>query len=44
MFVSFSDAQSALDKIDLAKKYGLRGVMFFKADGELDPAIWDDLQ
>lgn len=43
MFVSFSDAQSALDKIDLAKKYGLRGVMFFKADGELDPGIWDDL-
>jgi spore germination protein YaaH len=44
MFVSFSDAQSALDKIDLAKKYGLRGVMFFKADGQLDPGIWDDLQ
>ncbi len=44
MFVSFSDSQSALDKINLAKKYGLRGVMFFKADGELDPAIWGDLQ
>jgi len=44
MFVSFSDAQSALDKINLAKKYGLRGVIFFKADGELDPAIWNDLQ
>ncbi len=44
MFVSFSDAQAALDKIDLAKKYGLRGVMFFKADGELDPATWDDIQ
>jgi spore germination protein YaaH len=44
MFVSFSDAQSAQDKIALAKKYGLRGVMFFKADGELDPAIWGNLQ
>jgi spore germination protein YaaH len=44
MFVSFSDAQSAEDKIALAKKYGLRGVIFFKADGELDPAIWGDLR
>jgi spore germination protein YaaH len=44
MFVSFSDSQSALANIDLAKKFGLRGVMFFKADGELDPAIWEDLQ
>jgi spore germination protein YaaH len=44
LFVSFSDAKSALDKINLAKEYGLRGVMFFKADGELDPALWDYLQ
>jgi spore germination protein YaaH len=44
MFVSFSDAQSSLDKIDLAKKYGLRGVIFFKADGELDPATWEEIQ
>jgi spore germination protein YaaH len=44
MFVSFSDSQSALAEIDLAKKYGLRGVIFFKADGELDPGIWSDLQ
>lgn len=43
LFVSFSDAQSALDKINLAKEFGLRGVIFFKADGQLDPAIWDDL-
>ncbi|MGB7958080.1 MAG: glycosyl hydrolase family 18 protein [Minisyncoccia bacterium] len=44
LFVSFSDSQSALDKINLAKKYGLRGVIFFKADGELDPAIWGNLK
>ncbi len=43
MFVSFSDSQSALTEINLAKKYGLRGVIFFKADGELDPAIWGEL-
>ena len=39
-FVSFSDAQSTADKIALAKKYGLRGAMLFKADGSLDPATW----
>lgn len=39
-FVSFSNAQSTADKIALAKKYGLRGAMLFKADGELDPATW----
>lgn len=43
-FVSFSDAQAEFDKINLAKKYGLRGVIFFKADGEFDPAIWNDIQ
>lgn len=40
-FVSFSDASSMMDKINLAKKYNLRGVYFFKADGDIDPAFWD---
>ena len=40
-FISFPDAQSELDKIKLAKQYGLRGAFFFKADGLMDPAIWD---
>ncbi len=39
-FVSFSDASSTADKIALAKKYGLRGAVLFKADGLLDPATW----
>ncbi len=43
MFVSFADAVSAQAEIDLAKKDGLRGVIFFKADGQLDPAIWGEL-
>jgi spore germination protein YaaH len=39
-FVSFSDVSSTADKIALAKKYGLRGAVLFKADGQMDPAIW----
>ena len=42
-FVSFPDATSELQNVALAKKYGLRGVMFFKADGDIDPAIWNSL-
>ncbi len=43
-FVSFPDAQSSADKIAFAKKMNLRGVVFFKADGELDPATWLELK
>ncbi|MDE2019251.1 MAG: hypothetical protein KGJ13_02785 [Patescibacteria group bacterium] len=43
-YITFSDAQSMADKISLAKKLKLRGVMFFKADGMMDPAIWDQIQ
>lgn len=39
-FVSLSDSQAAAEKIALAKKYGLRGVAFFKFDGEFDPLLW----
>jgi spore germination protein YaaH len=42
-YVSFPDAQSEDDEINLAKQMGLRGVMFFKADGQMDPAIWDEM-
>lgn len=42
-FVSFPDAVSELQKVALAKQYGLRGVMFFKMDGDIDPAIWNSL-
>jgi spore germination protein YaaH len=40
-FVSLPDAQSETDKLNLATQYGLRGVMFFKADGQMDPALWN---
>jgi spore germination protein YaaH len=39
-YVSFTDAESALRTITLAKKYGLRGAAFFKFDGDQDPNLW----
>lgn len=43
-FASFSDGESARQKIELAKKYGLRGVAFFKFDGEFDPTLWNEMK
>lgn len=39
-FISYGDAIGAADKLELAEKYKVRGVTFFKIDGEEDPAIW----
>jgi spore germination protein len=39
-FVSFPDADSILANINLAKQFGLRGAMLFKADGNIDPMVW----
>jgi spore germination protein YaaH len=44
LFVSFPDAVSAKNEIALAKKYGVRGAFLFKADGQLDPATWDQMK
>lgn len=39
-FVSYADAESAHARLKLAEKYDVRGVAFFKIDGEEDQAIW----
>jgi spore germination protein YaaH len=39
-FITWSDAQSIEDKVELAEEYGLKGVAVFKVDGEEDDEMW----
>jgi len=40
----WSDAKAIKDKIDLAKRLGVRGVSIFKIDGGADPGLWELLR
>lgn len=42
-YVVWPDATSVQQKIDLAKRLGVRGVSVFKFDGGQDPAIWNTI-
>jgi spore germination protein YaaH len=38
--VTFSDSESAKQKIELAKNLGLKGISLFKIDGQTDPKLF----
>lgn len=42
-YVTWSDAESMTEKIDLAKEFDLRGIVFFKIDGQEDRGVWKAL-
>lgn len=39
-YLVWSDAKAIQDKVNLAKKLGIRGVSIFKIDGGEDPGMW----
>jgi spore germination protein len=41
--VWWSDAQAINDKLQLARRLGVRGIAIFKLDGGQDPALWNIL-
>ncbi|MFZ2187948.1 MAG: glycosyl hydrolase family 18 protein [Candidatus Moraniibacteriota bacterium] len=42
--VTFSDAKSIKQKIELAKNLSLKGVSLFKLDGQTDPALFSEIK
>lgn len=43
-YISWSDATAIKDKVDIARRLGVRGVAVFKFDGSGDPLVWDVLK
>ena len=43
-YITWSDAAAIKEKIDLARRLGVRGVAIFKIDGGEDPAMWSVLK
>ena len=43
-YLSWSDAKAIADKVEIAKRLGVRGVAVFKFDGGEDQSIWDVLK
>jgi len=43
-YLTWSDAGAIKQKVDLAKRLGLKGVAVFKIDGGSDPKMWDVLK
>ena len=44
MYLTWSDAVAIKQKVDLAKRLGIRGVAVFKFDGGQDPGMWGVLK
>ena len=42
--MTWSDAEAIRQKVELAKRLGVRGVAIFKIDGGEDPAMWSHLK
>jgi len=42
--MTWSDAEAIAEKVELARKLGVRGVAVFKFDGGEDPEMWEILK
>jgi len=43
-YMTWSDARAIADKVELARRLGVRGVAVFKFDGGQDPLMWEVLK